>query len=101
MTHAIRRMRLSARVRRSSWIQIATITALMLTATLASAQFRASIQGTVTAIHDLLGGTEITPAPVVVGRHYGGPGGSGPVVPPRISFKFNVLPHSFRAFTPK
>ena len=66
-----------------------------------AAEVTVSIQGTVTAIHDLLGGTEITPAPVVVGRHYGGPGGSGPVVPPRISFKFNVLPHSFRAFTPK
>ena len=65
-----------------------------------AADVTVSIQGNVTVIHDLLGGTEINPVPVVSGRRFGGYGGNGPIVPPRTSFKITVLPHSFLAFAP-
>jgi len=65
-----------------------------------AADVTVSIQGNVTVIHDLLGGTEINPVPVVSGRRFGGSGGNGPIVPPRTSFKITVLPHSFLAFAP-
>src|ERR1700689_3791636 len=48
MTYFTPRIRLSARVRRCSWTKLAAIAAMTLTAALASAQFRGSIQGTVT-----------------------------------------------------
>jgi hypothetical protein len=48
MTYFTGRIRLSARVRRYSWTKLAPIAAMMLTATLAFAQYRGSIQGTVT-----------------------------------------------------
>ncbi len=47
MTYFTGRMRLSARVRRGSWTKLAAIATMMLTAALASAQYRGSIQGTV------------------------------------------------------
>ena len=64
-----------------------------------------SIAGKVAGIHDLPGGNDIAPAPAT-GRGFGpvgsGPGGPGPTgSPPRTTFTFTVLPHSYRAFALK
>jgi hypothetical protein len=63
-----------------------------------SAEVTVSVAGTAAQIHDLLTGQDITPAPAV-GRGFGGRGPTGP--PPRTSFTFTVLPHSYMAFTVK
>jgi hypothetical protein len=77
-----------------------------------AAEVTVSVAGTVAQIHDLLTGTVITPAPATgrgfggFGRGFGGFGGGfggrGPAVPPpRTSFTFTVLPHSYMAFATK
>src|SRR5580704_16184442 len=48
MSYFTSKIRLFARVRRCSWTKLAPIATMMLTAALGSAQFRGSIQGTVT-----------------------------------------------------
>jgi hypothetical protein len=63
-----------------------------------------SIDGTASQIYDMLTGQDIEPAPTVsrgFGRRggFGGRGPSGP--PPRTSFTFTVLPHSYMAFAVK
>ena len=63
----------------------------------AAAEVTVSVQGTVAGIHDLLAAKELTPAPAA-GRGFGGPGGRGPAAPPRTSFTFTVLPHSFMVY---
>lgn len=66
-----------------------------------SAEVTVSVVGTTAQIHDLLTGT---PAPTVgrgFGRRGGGFGGRGPTGPPRTSFTFTVLPHSYMAFAVK
>jgi len=63
-----------------------------------------SVAGTVAQIHDLLSGKAIAPAPPTGGglRGFGrGFGGRGPTAPPRTSFAFTVLPHSYMAFAAK
>jgi hypothetical protein len=57
-----------------------------------------SVAGKVPQIQDLLTGAEITPAPAT-GGGFRGFGGRGPTAPPRTSFTFTVLPHSYMAFT--
>ena len=58
-------------------------------------------------IQDLLTGKDIPPAPATgggfggFGRGFGGFGGRGPAAPPRTSFTFTVLPHSYMAFAAK
>jgi len=67
----------------------------------AAAEVTVSIAGKVTAIHDLLAGKSLTPAPAA-DRNGGGFGGRGPGTPPlRTSFTFTVLPHSYKAFATK
>jgi hypothetical protein len=65
-----------------------------------TAKVTVSIQGAPAAIRDLVTGQKITPAPAAA-RGFGGPGGPGPAAPPRTSFTFSILPHSFMAFAPK
>jgi hypothetical protein len=62
-----------------------------------------SVTGNATQIHDLLTGKEIAPAPAAGGgRGFGrGFGGRGSAAPPRTSFTFTVLPHSYMAFAAK
>ena len=67
-----------------------------------AAEVTISVVGTVAQIHNLLTGEDIAPAPAVgrgPGSGFGefrGPAPAGP--PPRTSFKFTVLPHSYVAF---
>jgi hypothetical protein len=64
-----------------------------------------SVAGTATRIQDLLTGKEISPAPATGGGFGGfgrGFGGRGPAAPPpRTTFTFIVLAHSYMAFTVK
>ncbi len=63
-----------------------------------------SVAGTASRIHDLLTGDDINPAPAAgpgFGRGGRGFGGRGPGAPPRTSFTFTVLPHSYVAFAAK
>jgi hypothetical protein len=61
-----------------------------------------SIAGTVAQIHELLADKDIAPAPAAArGFRGGGFGGRGPAAPPRTSFTFTVLPHSYIAFAAK
>jgi hypothetical protein len=62
-----------------------------------AAEVTVSIQGTVAGIRDLLTSKELAPAPAAR-RGFGGPWDRGPAAPPRTSFTFTVLPHSFMAF---
>ena len=68
------------------------------------AEVTVSMAGKVAEIQDLLTGKDITPAPAT-GRGFGGFGrgfgGPGPAAPPRTSFTFTVLPHSYMAFAAK
>jgi hypothetical protein len=66
-----------------------------------NADVTVSIAGKVPEIHDLLTGKDIQPAPPTdqgFGRFGGGFGGRGPAMPPRTSFTFTVLPHSYMAY---
>jgi hypothetical protein len=69
-----------------------------------AAEVTVSVEGTVAGIQDLLTGKNIPPAPAM-GRGFGGFGGGfrgrGPAAPPRTSFTFTVLPHSYMAFATK
>jgi hypothetical protein len=59
-----------------------------------------SVAGKVAKIQDLLTSKDIMPAPPTdqgFGR-FGGRFGRGPAMPPRTSFTFTVLPHSYMAF---
>ncbi len=62
-----------------------------------TAEVTVSVAGTATQIHDLLTDKDITPAPA----SGGGFRGRGPAAPPRTSFTFTVLPHSYMAFAVK
>ena len=68
----------------------------------AAAAVTVSVAGKATEIRDLLTGRRITPAPAAdrdSGGTGGGFGGRGPgTQPPRTSFTFTVLPHSYLAF---
>jgi len=68
----------------------------------AAAAITVSVAGKATEIRDLLTGRRITPAPAAdrdSGGTGGGFGGRGPgTQPPRTSFTFTVLPHSYLAF---
>ncbi|HLZ55118.1 MAG TPA: hypothetical protein VKS19_11615, partial [Verrucomicrobiae bacterium] len=65
-----------------------------------AAEVTVSVTGTVAQIKDLLTGKDIAPAPAT-GRGFGGGFRSrGPATPPRTSFTFTVLPHSYMAFAP-
>ena len=70
-----------------------------------SADVTVSLAGTVAQIHDLLGGKDLTPTAAArrgFGGAAGGFGGRGPAAtPPRTSFTFAVLPHSYMAFATK
>jgi len=70
-----------------------------------AAEVTVSVAGKVAQIQDLLTSKVITPAPTTArgfGGFGGGFGGRGPVAPPpRTSFTFTVLPHSYMAFTAK
>lgn len=61
----------------------------------ASAEVAISVAGTAAKIQDLLTGREILPAPADE-RGFGRRRSDGP--PPRTSFTFTVLPHSYMAF---
>ncbi len=67
-----------------------------------AAEVTTSVVGTVAQIHNLLTGEDVAPAPTVSavpGRGFGGSRGPAPAgPPPRTSFKFTVLPHSYMAF---
>jgi hypothetical protein len=68
----------------------------------AAAEVTVSLAGTAVRIHDVPAGNDIAPAPAT-DRGFGGFGrgfrGRGPAAaPPRTSFTFTVLPHSYRAF---
>jgi hypothetical protein len=69
-----------------------------------AAEVTVSVTGTPAQIHDLLAGKDLAPSPAT-GRGFGrGPGGfrgRGPSAPPRTSFTFTVLPHSYMAFATK
>ncbi len=68
-----------------------------------AAEVTVSIAGRVAQIHDLITGKELTPAPAAEDG-FGGRGrfaGRGSFVPPRTSFTFTVLPHSYMAFATK
>jgi hypothetical protein len=71
----------------------------------AEAEVTVSVAGTATQIHDLLSGQDIAAAPAAsrgfggFGRGFGRRGPAGP--PPRTSFTFTVLPHSYMAFAVK
>jgi hypothetical protein len=66
-----------------------------------AAEVTVSITVTAPQIHDLLSGKDIMPAPAA-GRGFGRFGGRGAAAaPPRTSFTFTVLPHSYMAFTSK
>ena len=62
------------------------------------AEITVSVAGTAEKIHDLLTGRDILPAPTV-DRGFGGRRPAGP--PPRTSFTFTVLPHSYMAYAVK
>jgi hypothetical protein len=70
-----------------------------------SAEVTVSVAGTVEKIHEMLTDQDISPAPTAsrgFGRRGGGFGGRGPAgPPPRTSFTFTVLPHSYMAFAVK
>jgi hypothetical protein len=70
-----------------------------------AAEVTISVAGKRPEIQDLLTGQDIKPAPAPsrgFGRFGGGFGGFGAVAqPPRTSFKFTVLPHSYMAFAAK
>ncbi len=67
-----------------------------------AADVTVSVTGTATQIRDLISGRQISPAPATgrgargFGRGFGGRGPAAP--PPRTSFTFTVLPHSYLAF---
>jgi hypothetical protein len=67
-----------------------------------AAEVTTSVEGTVTGIRNLLTGEAIAPLPAVArgpARGFDGPRGPAPAgPPPRTSFKFTVLPHSYVAF---
>ena len=68
------------------------------------AEITVSVASTPSQIHDLLSGQDVSPAPAAgggFGRGGRGFGGRGPAAPPRTSFTFTVLPHSYRAFAAK
>jgi hypothetical protein len=69
------------------------------------AEVTVSVAGTATQIHNLLTDEDVTPAPAAgrgFGRGFGGFRGRGPAgPPPRTSFTFTVLPHSYVAFAVK
>jgi hypothetical protein len=60
------------------------------------AEVTVSVAGTAAQIDDLLTGDSLAPA--ATGRGFGGFRGRGPAGPPRTSFTFIVLPHSYMAF---
>lgn len=67
------------------------------------AEVTVSIVGTGKRLHELFDSKEITPTPAATGFGFGfgrgGRGGRGPAAPPpRTSFTFTVLPHSYMAF---
>jgi len=65
-----------------------------------AADVTVSIAGTVAEIHDLINGKDIAPA--ATGRGFGGIGSRGAnTAPPRTSFTFTILPHSYMAFSGK
>jgi hypothetical protein len=70
-----------------------------------SAEITVSIAGTAAQIHNLLTGEDIAPAPATsrgFGGGFGGFRGRGPAgPPPRASFTFTLLPHSYAAFAVK
>jgi hypothetical protein len=66
-----------------------------------NADVTVSVAGKVAGIQDLFTGKNIQPAPPTdqgFGR-FRGRFGPGPAMPPRTSFTFTVLPHSYMAFT--
>jgi hypothetical protein len=68
------------------------------------AEVTVSVNGTAAQIHNLLTADDIAPAPAAgrgAGGGFGGFRGRGPAVPPRTSFTFTVLPHSYMAFAVK
>jgi len=65
-----------------------------------AAEVTVSIQGAVAAIHDLVTGNDLIPAPAA-GRAFGVPRGLAQAAPPRTLFTFTVPPHSYIAFTTK
>ena len=68
------------------------------------AEVTVSVEGKVAHIEDLLTGKVSTPAPATGSgfRGFGrGFGARGPAAPPRTSFTFTVLPHSYLAFATK
>ncbi len=66
------------------------------------AEVTVSVAGKVAQIQDLLTGKDISPAPTA-GRGFGGLGRGfrSPAAPPRTTFTFTVLPHSYMAFAAK
>jgi len=70
-----------------------------------AAEVTVSLAGTVAQLHDLLAGKDLAPTAAArrgFGGAAGGFGGRGPAAPPpRTSFTFAVLPHSYLAFATK
>ena len=67
-----------------------------------NAEVTVSVAGKTAEIQELLTSKDIQPAPPTdqgFGR-FGGRFGPGPALPPRTSFTFTVLPHSYLAFAP-
>jgi hypothetical protein len=63
-----------------------------------TANVTVSLAGTIATLHELVGKTDVAPAPAgPAGRGFGGGlgGRGGAAVPPRTSFEVNVLPHSY------
>ncbi len=65
-----------------------------------AADVTVSVAGQVTQIHNLQTGEGLAPA-TAAGRGFGGFPGRRPAAPPRTSFTFTVLPHSYMAFEAK